>query len=189
MPYEQTIENLASALALRRKDRDNLRSACRRRVSAGTQHFGTRARLPVPLTPLIGRTHDLLVVRSWFASGGPRLSTITGTAGVGKTRFALALAHDLRRQFAAEVVFVSLAALQEPANIASAIVARLDRTDDGTPASLETLCAYVQRIGAYSSCSTTWNTFSPASRLSRVSRTLPAGSCASHQSRGIAHPR
>ena len=143
MPYEQTIESLASALALSRKDRDNLRSACRRRVSAGTQHFGTRARLPVPLTPLIGRTHDLMVVRSWFASGGPRLSTITGTAGVGKTRFALALAHDLRRQFAAEVVFVSLAALQEPANIASAIVARLDRTDDGTPASLETLCAYV----------------------------------------------
>ncbi len=144
MPYEHTLESLASALGLGKEDRVTLFSVTRRRrVSPPRRNFPTRAPLPVPLTRLIGRTRDLAVVRSWFVGGGPRLITITGTGGVGKTRFALQLARDLCHSFNDEVVFVSLAAQRDPASIAPAILACLDRKDRGTPASLATLCGYV----------------------------------------------
>src|ERR1700729_598609 len=144
MPYEHTLERLANALGLGKQDRIKLFSAARRRrISPPRRNFLTRAPLPVPLTRLIGRIRDLAVVGSWFGEGGPRLITITGTGGVGKTRFALQLARDLCHSFNDEVVFVSLAAQRDPASIAPAVLACLDRKDNGTPASLATLCGYV----------------------------------------------
>src|ERR1700729_715402 len=124
MPYEQTIENLAAALKLGQNDREKLSSAVlRRRAPRAGRSFPLHSRLPRPLTPLVGRKHDLALVASWFAPGGPRLITITGAGGVGKTRFALELAHGLCGQFDDAVVFVNLTALRDPANIASTILA------------------------------------------------------------------
>jgi predicted ATPase/DNA-binding XRE family transcriptional regulator len=143
MPYEHTIESLGAALELGRSDRDELSSAVGRRGLRARRNFKMRVPLPVPLTSLIGRHRDLALVHSWFAEKQPRLVTITGAGGVGKTRFALALAHDLRPLFDDDAVFVSVAAIRDPANVASAILTCLDRKDDGTPASLATLCAYV----------------------------------------------
>src|SRR5690242_18131189 len=55
--------------------------------------------LPVPLTPLVGRSRELADLRSRLVSPDVRLLTITGLGGVGKTRLALHVAADLAKQF------------------------------------------------------------------------------------------
>ena len=50
--------------------------------------------LPVQLTPLIGREPEIVDVGGLL--GGERLVTLTGSAGVGKTRLALAVAAEAR---------------------------------------------------------------------------------------------
>jgi predicted ATPase/transcriptional regulator with XRE-family HTH domain len=141
-PYEQTVDALASALELNQQERDVLASAARRPASRPQRNLA-RLPLPTPLTPLIGRSSELGIVRRWFAAGGLRLVTVTGTGGVGKTRLALQLAHDLAESFEDQVAFVDLSALRDPANIPAAILGCLDQSDDGTPTSLGALCTLV----------------------------------------------
>ncbi|GAA1114923.1 AfsR/SARP family transcriptional regulator [Nocardiopsis metallicus] len=50
-------------------------------------------RIPLPLTELLGREEDMRRVRSLLEAA--RLVTLTGFGGVGKTRLATALAHEL----------------------------------------------------------------------------------------------
>src|SRR5688500_14028296 len=50
--------------------------------------------LPVPLTSFIGRERELAAVRR--VQAGTRLLTLTGPAGGGKTRLALAVAGELQ---------------------------------------------------------------------------------------------
>ena len=58
-----------------------------------------------------------------------RLITLTGPGGVGKTRLALELARALAAEGAARVVFVSLAAIRDPAFVAPAIAEALGVSD------------------------------------------------------------
>jgi predicted ATPase/DNA-binding XRE family transcriptional regulator len=141
-PYEQTVDSLASALKLNQLERDALASAARRPASRAQRNL-IRLPLTTPLTPLIGRSSELGTLRRWFAAGGLRLVTVTGTGGVGKTRLALQLAHDLAESFDEQVAFVDLSALRDPANIPAAILECLDQRDDGTPASIASLTMHV----------------------------------------------
>jgi predicted ATPase/DNA-binding CsgD family transcriptional regulator len=80
--------------------------------------------LPVPLTPLIGRQHELQLACDRLLCPQVRLLTLTGAPGVGKTRLALALGAALQPVFD-QVCFVSLAAIDDSNLLAPAIMCAL----------------------------------------------------------------
>jgi predicted ATPase len=77
--------------------------------------------LPVPATPLLGREDDLATAAALLAEPHVRLLTLTGPAGIGKTRLALELAHRSAPAFAHGAVLVPLAAVSDPALLAAEI--------------------------------------------------------------------
>lgn len=81
--------------------------------------------LPVPPTPLVGRTQTLQELHA--AREGTRLLTLVGIGGVGKTRLAIALLEELQRrqQFRDGIVWMDLAVLNDPALLAPRIAAAL----------------------------------------------------------------
>ena len=79
-------------------------------------------RLPRPLTPLVGRRHE--VRETVRALDTARLVTLTGTGGVGKTRLAIATAEDVSEE--CDVCFIALATLTDTAPLAAAVARTLD---------------------------------------------------------------
>ncbi|GGS36397.1 BTAD domain-containing putative transcriptional regulator [Actinokineospora fastidiosa] len=91
-----------------------------------------RTNLPAPVGELIGRDADVDAVRA--ALTRDRLVTLTGPGGVGKTRLALAVAHEL--SYPDGVWLVELAAIRPSPDAASpapaeAIAAALGMRDEG----------------------------------------------------------
>ncbi len=79
--------------------------------------------VPVRLAPLVGRESELQEVLAALARS--RLLTLTGPGGTGKTRLALAAATSGRASFPAGVCWVELAALDDPALVATEVATRL----------------------------------------------------------------
>jgi predicted ATPase/DNA-binding SARP family transcriptional activator len=84
-----------------------------------------RRRLPAPPTALIGRRQEVGEVCALLAADA-RLVTLTGPGGTGKTRVALQAAYEVAEHFADGVVFVELAALQDPALVLGEIAGALE---------------------------------------------------------------
>ncbi len=81
--------------------------------------------LPSPLTPLIGRKE--VVQKIIDGLNEKRLTTLTGTGGVGKTRLALQAAKQWSSQ--GDVWFVELASLANPALLAQAVATVVGLTE------------------------------------------------------------
>ncbi len=92
---------------------------------------------PLPASPnaLIGRDAELAVIRRQLLEGGFRLVTLTGPAGVGKTRLALAVAETLYSAFD-RVRFTALAPLTDAVRVVPAIAQTLSVRNAG-PALLQ----------------------------------------------------
>ena len=116
-------------------------------------------RRPLPLQPgpLIGRESLLEEARALLLDGGVRLLTLTGPAGAGKTRLALAVARSLEAgpdteqdtgrdteggqggqgpepagaPFPDGAVFVDLSPLRDPGQVVPAVAAALDAGESG----------------------------------------------------------
>ncbi len=100
--------------------------------------------LPVPPTPLIGRTAEVTAVRDVLLRGDVRLLTLTGAPGIGKTRLSLAVALDLRGAFVDGVSFISLAPLRDPSLVVATIAQTLGIAERAGQPMLERLKAYVR---------------------------------------------
>ena len=77
--------------------------------------------LPVQLTPLIGREHEVGAIGRRL--GEDRLLTLTGSGGVGKTRLALAVAAAEVEHYRGGVWLVPLAGLSDPESVPEAALA------------------------------------------------------------------
>ncbi|WP_063710871.1 ATP-binding protein [Actinokineospora enzanensis] len=110
---------------------------------------GTRAKrgspagqLPADVTSFVGRKAQLAQAKRLMVTA--RLMTFTGFGGVGKTRLALRLAHDLRRSFRNGVRLVSLAPLTEPELLAGTVAEALGIRDQSTRPPLDALIEHLQ---------------------------------------------
>ena len=81
-----------------------------------------RHNLPVQLTPLVGRRSEIAELHTLLTTD--RLVTLTGSAGVGKTRLALAVSAEAVDR-PGGVWWVELAALSDPDAIGRAALAAL----------------------------------------------------------------
>ena len=95
--------------------------------------------LPVSLTSLIGREHEVQAIQALLSHIDVRLLTLTGTAGVGKTRLALRVATKLLADFPDGVYFVSLAPISDPAFVLPTIAHSMGLTESGSQPLLDLL--------------------------------------------------
>ena len=86
--------------------------------------------LPRPATRLVGRARELAELGGLLGASGTRLLTLTGPGGTGKTRLCLQLAAAAAPAYPDGVYWVSLAPLQEPAHVLSAITQALDVSEE-----------------------------------------------------------
>ena len=134
-PYPHTVRSLADALGVASDERVRFMAAAttganrRGPVDAGVTH-DRQASTPdpavLPLTPtsLVGRDEETAVILSLAARPEVRLITLTGTAGVGKSRLALEVARQSEG-----ATFVALASLTDPMLVPSVVAASLNLPD------------------------------------------------------------
>ena len=127
MPHKVTLRLLAEALGLSDEERDDLlltlrafRATERDTTPSSAQPSSQEHDIPTSLTPLIGREREEAAIAHLFRHDDVRLLTLTGPAGIGKTRLAAQAAIGLRDRFAT-VAFVSLAAITDYSLVLPAI--------------------------------------------------------------------
>jgi predicted ATPase/DNA-binding XRE family transcriptional regulator len=128
-PQVETVRALSAALDLTGATRDALLATTRASADNSAADELSSAALPVVPTSLVGRDADVQTLRVWLADPAGRLITLTGPGGAGKTRLALELAGAMAAERAARVVFVPLAAIRNPAFVASAIAEAFGMSD------------------------------------------------------------
>lgn len=95
-------------------DRPEISLAAWQRMSAPRSRplgQGDRAMVATPLAPMIGRKRELATLRRHLRDPTARLITLTGPAGVGKTRLVRAVAAKPPAAFSHGVRFISLEAI------------------------------------------------------------------------------
>src|SRR5262245_4031065 len=128
-PHVDTVRALSAALDLTGVARDALFGSARAPIQDAAVDELSRASLPVALTTLLGRDHDVEILRGWLADRSVRLITLVGPGGVGKTRLATEVVRRLADEDKTRVVFLGLAAIQDPAFVAPGIAEALGLSD------------------------------------------------------------
>ena len=142
-PHKDTLALLIEAMALGEGDARLLREAARRahpprpavtRASTvGDPVAPPLAGIPVSLTPLIGREREEAAIAHLLSGSDTRLLTLTGTAGIGKTRLAQQVALHMRVTYRDGTVFIPLTTINTHALVLPTIAQALGlREEPGT---------------------------------------------------------
>ncbi len=83
--------------------------------------------LPRPQTSFVGRGREIAEIERVLA--GPRLVTLTGPGGCGKTRISLEVARRAWPSFPGGVWFVDLAPITDPARVGRAVISAMGLRD------------------------------------------------------------
>jgi len=102
------------------------------------------ARLPLPLTPFIGRERQVADVCALLKRDSVRLLTLTGPGGIGKTRLALCVVEALRSEFAGGICYVPLASLTDAGLVLPTVGKALGLHEAGAPATQPSLLERLQ---------------------------------------------
>jgi predicted ATPase len=88
--------------------------------------------LPSPVSRFIGRNEESAQLRGLFGKETGSLVTLAGPGGVGKTRLALQVAHDVVNQFTDGVWLVELAGINDALAVPAALAASLNIFSDAS---------------------------------------------------------
>lgn len=145
-PRYDTLQLLVDALALPEPQQALLRAAARPELTVAPEDTAPAtllASLPLAPTPLIGRMDERQRIVALLRGPDARMVTITGTGGVGKTRLALQIAHDLAADFPDGVSFIGLAPLQAVSLVPEIIAQRLHLPEQAGTSRLEQVAAFL----------------------------------------------
>jgi predicted ATPase len=106
-----------------------------------TPGFTTRVDLPSPTSTFLGREALLGELEALLVGDEPRLVTLTGPGGTGKTRVAIEAARSVHGRFADGVVLVDLSAEREPDDVFAAVARRVGTVKRTERSMLEALLA------------------------------------------------
>jgi predicted ATPase/DNA-binding SARP family transcriptional activator len=102
----------------------------------------SRFSLPNPRTPLIGRERAIEVAAALLKNHA--LVTLTGSAGIGKTRLALAIAQIMAKDYPDGVAFVDLSVLETADGLGQVIGSALCLREEAHRALADTLCEHLR---------------------------------------------
>jgi predicted ATPase/transcriptional regulator with XRE-family HTH domain len=139
-PQHETVKLLIAALGVSGEERAALLRAARRPLAplrdpaAGIAQTNAFPDAPLPFTgtPLIGREETVVALAALLSDPATRLVTLLGTAGIGKTRLAVAAAEPCQASFPDGVAFVPLAPLTDPALVPGTVARALGLRESGT---------------------------------------------------------
>jgi predicted ATPase len=111
-------------------------------VRSESSFQGIAPNVPVPVYPIIGRDNLIQSVSNLLIQPDVRVLTLTGPGGIGKTRLALHLAHQLHTSFRDGVIFVELASVLDTDLVISAIAKAIGVSEGGSQPFIEQIKSY-----------------------------------------------
>ena len=143
-PRFETLDLLTKAMNLSAQQRAALFAAARPALPRADLPVRPKLLLPAPPTALLGRAQEVAHGLDLLRSRRVRLLTVTGPGGVGKTRLALQIAHDLHDHFADGLAWIDLTAIRDPALVPQVVAQTLQLPERVDQAVRDQVCAFLQ---------------------------------------------